>query len=63
MIISFVNYELRLSLVEISQDMQKKLDIASNEYFSTGPLKILGYYFDPFAVEEKKSLIKKKEQI
>ncbi len=63
MIISFVNYELRLSLVEISQDMQKKLDVASNEYFSTGPLKILGYYFDPFAVEEKKSLLKKKEQI
>lgn len=61
MIISFVNYELRVSLVEISQDMQKKLDLASNEYFNNGPLKILGYYFDPNAVEEKKPQIKKKE--
>jgi len=61
MTISFVNYELRISLTEISQDMQKKLDLAANEYFNTGPLKILGYYFDPYAAEEKKSIVKKKD--
>ena len=47
MIISFVNYELRCNLVEISQDMQKQLDLTSNEYFNQGPVKLLGYYFDP----------------